>query len=84
MEEHGRKKKKEHRGTGRVMNPNHQGICFRETEINKHENNCSQHLASRTKNYQERETPITADREKIYVCEKEGHRERVIFGKCKH
>lgn len=31
------------------MNPNHWGICFREKEINKHENNSSQHLASRRK-----------------------------------
>lgn len=36
-------------GTERVMNPDHGGVCFRENEINKHENNGPQHLASRTK-----------------------------------
>lgn len=48
-EKEGRGEERWHRGTERVMNPNHRGICFREKEINKHENNSPQHLASRTK-----------------------------------
>lgn len=31
------------------MNLNHWSICFREKEINKHENNSPPHFASRTK-----------------------------------
>lgn len=70
-------------GTERVMNPNHLGICFRETEINKHKINKSpQHLASRTKsNWKEKAQLLWSEKRKRRHTSAEA--ERVIFGQGK-